>query len=88
MELPLPVYLILKYARLYVFSPHSVICAAPSVSGFRGIGFSHISHSPHVYGWKKIFERPGGEISGQLVPHKIGQILLPHWYRKIGAAIR
>ncbi len=51
-------------------------CAAPSVSGSRGIRFSHISQS-HIYGRKKIFERPGGEISSQLALHKIRLIVLP-----------
>ncbi len=57
------------------------------MSRSRGIRFSHIFEYPHVYWWKKNFEQPGGEISGQLTPYKIGQIILPHWYRKIDAAM-
>ncbi len=88
MELPLPILFDFEVHTVIRFSPHSTSRTVPSVSGSRSFRFSHISQSPHVYGWKKIFERLGDELSGQLVPHKIGQIVLTNWCRRIGAAIR
>ncbi len=88
MELSLPVLSDFEVRGYMLFAPHSANRAVPSVSGSRGIRFAHISQSPNVYGCTKIFERLGGEISGQHVPHKIGQIVQPYWYRKIDAAIR